>query len=83
MVYIAFLLVPIIAFVINRTRFGLNVRAVGETPEAADSLGVSVSRTRFATIIAGNSLAGLAGAALAIELGIFQQNLTNAIWQVL
>lgn len=79
MVYIAFLLVPVIAFIINRTTFGLSVRAVGESPESADSLGVSVSRTRFATIMAGNSLAGLAGAALAIELGIFQQNLTNAM----
>ncbi len=78
-VYIAFLLVPIVAIVINRTTFGLNVRAVGESPEAADSLGVSVSFVRFVTIIVGNMLAGLAGAALAIELGIFQQNLTNAM----
>lgn len=79
MVYIAFLLVPVIAFIINRTTFGLSVRAVGESPESADSLGVSVAKVRFATIMAGNSLAGLAGAALAIELGIFQQNLTNAM----
>ncbi len=79
MVYIAFLLVPVVAFILNRTTFGLNVRAVGESPESADSLGVSVRRVRFCTIIAGNALAGLAGAALAIELGIFQQNLTNAM----
>jgi len=79
MVYIAFLLVPVVAFIMNRTTFGLNVRAVGESPAAADSLGVSVPRVRFMTIIIGNALAGLAGAALAIELGIFQQNLTNAM----
>lgn len=79
MVYIAFLLVPVIAIIINRTTFGLSVRAVGESPESADSLGVSVPKVRFATIMAGNALAGLAGAALAIELGIFQQNLTNAM----
>jgi len=79
MVYIAFLLVPVVAFLMNRTTFGLNVRAVGESPAAADSLGVSVARVRFTTIIIGNALAGLAGAALAIELGIFQQNLTNAM----
>ncbi len=77
LVYVAFLLVPVLWFVINRTPFGLNVRAVGETPEAADSLGVSVNRTRYITIIAGNAMAGLAGGALALELGIFQQNLTN------
>jgi len=77
LVYVAFLLVPTLWFVMNRTPFGLNVRAVGETPEAADSLGVSVDRTRYITIFAGNAMAGLAGGALALELGIFQQNLTN------
>ncbi len=77
LVYVAFLLVPAIWYLINRTTFGLNVRAVGETPEAADSLGVSVERTRFAAIVIANALAGLAGASLALELGIFQQNLTN------
>ncbi len=77
LVYAAFLLVPAVWFVVNRTPFGLNVRAVGETPEAADSLGVGVDRTRYITIFFGNMLAGLAGAALALELGIFQQNLTN------
>jgi general nucleoside transport system permease protein len=79
MVYLAFLLVPVMTFVVNRTTFGLNVRAMGENPEAADSLGVSVARVRYTAIIIGNALAGLAGAALAIELGIFQQNLTNAM----
>ncbi|MCP4227971.1 MAG: ABC transporter permease [Actinomycetia bacterium] len=77
LVYVAFLLVPILWFVMNRTTFGLNIRAVGETPEAADTLGVSVNRTRTATILIGSSLAGLAGAALALEIGIFQQNLTS------
>jgi len=78
-VYIAFGLVPIMSFILNRTNYGLNVRAIGENPEAADSLGVSVSLTRYSTLIIGNGLAGLAGAALAIEMGIFQQNLTNAM----
>lgn len=77
LVYVAFLLVPVAWFVIERTTFGLNIRAVGETPEAADTLGVSVTRIRLFTILIGNSLAALAGAALALELGIFQQNLTS------
>ena len=76
LVYLAFALVPAVWFVINRTTFGLNIRAVGETPEAADTLGVSVNLTRTATIVIGNTFAGLAGAALALEVGIFQQNLT-------
>ena len=78
-VYLAFGLVPIMTFVLKRTTYGLNVRATGENPEAADSLGVNISLIRYSTLIVGNGLAGLAGAALAIEMGIFQQNLTNAM----
>ena len=77
LVYLAFALVPVVWFVVNKTTFGLNIRAVGETPEAADTLGVSVNGTRVAAIMIGNTMAGLAGAALALELGVFQQNLTS------
>jgi ABC-type uncharacterized transport system permease subunit len=76
LVYLSFLLVPVLTFLLKRTTYGTNVRAVGENPEAADSLGVSVARVRYSTVIFGGMMAGLAGAALAIELGIFQQNLT-------
>lgn len=75
-VYLSILLVPTVWFVVNKTTFGLNIRAVGETPEAADTLGVSVKRTRLYTILIGNGLAGLAGAALVVPFGSFQQNLT-------
>ncbi|MEO5722827.1 MAG: ABC transporter permease [Ilumatobacteraceae bacterium] len=78
-VYLAVGLVPLVAFVVNHTRFGLDIRAVGEAPAAADSVGVSVARTRTVTIVFGNMMAGLGGAALALELGTFQQNLTNGI----
>jgi simple sugar transport system permease protein len=78
LVYLAYLLVPIAAFVINRTTFGLKIRAVGHNPEAADSLGVNVNRIRYATLIIGAALAGLAGASLSIGLlNIFQENMTN------
>ena len=77
-VYLAFALVPLSVVVINRTTFGLNIRAVGESPESADSLGVSVAKVRYATTAIGGMLAGAAGAVLTIELQIFQQNLTNA-----
>ena len=78
LVYIAFALVPVVAFLLNRTTFGLNVRAVGENPAAADSVGVGVARTRYATVTIGSTLAGLAGATLLMDVGIFQQNITNA-----
>ncbi len=80
LVYIAFITVPIAAFVLNRTTFGLNIRAVGQNPQAADAMGVSVTRVRYATVIIGGTFAGLAGASLSIALlKVFQQNLTAGI----
>ncbi len=79
MTYVAFLLVPVVAFLLLKTTFGMNVRAVGENPQAADSLGVSVGWTRFSAILIGNGMAGLAGAALTLGLGIFQPNLTQGL----
>jgi len=77
LVYVAFALVPISAFVLNNTTFGLMIRAVGQNPEAADAMGVSVARVRYATTTIGGMLAGLAGASLSIALiNLFQQNLT-------
>ena len=78
LVYGAYLLVPIAWFVLNKTTFGLQIRAVGENPESADSLGVNVARVRYVTVTLGGLLSGLAGASLSIAMvNIFQQNLTN------
>jgi general nucleoside transport system permease protein len=77
LVYLALLLVPALAFMLNKTTYGTNITAVGENPAAADSLGVSVTRIRYSTVLIGCALAGLAGASLALELGIFQSNLTQ------
>lgn len=77
LVYIAFLLVPVSSFVLNKTTLGLKIRAVGQNPEAADSLGVSVARVRYFTVIFGGTMAGLAGASLSIALlNVFQQGMT-------
>lgn len=77
LVYVAFALVPISAFVLNNTTFGLMIRAVGQNPEAADAMGVNVARVRYATTTIGGMMAGLAGASLSIALiNLFQQNLT-------
>lgn len=78
LVYAAFALVPLAAWILNRTTFGLMIRAVGQNPEAADAMGVSVTRVRYATVTIGGMLAGLAGASLSIALiKLFQQNLTS------
>jgi simple sugar transport system permease protein len=77
LVYGAFVLVPLVALLIQRTTFGMNVRSVGENPQAADSLGVSVFRVRLWSILIGNAMAGLAGAALTLSLNIFQHNITQ------
>lgn len=78
LVYGAFALVPIAWFVLNKTTLGLRIRAVGENPQAADSLGVSVRGVRYFTLILGGTLAGVAGASLSIALlNVFQVNLTN------
>ena len=80
LVYGAYLLVPIAWFVLNKTTLGLKIRAVGENPEAADSLGVSVARVRYFTIILGGALSGIAGASLSIALlNVFQQNMTSGL----
>jgi simple sugar transport system permease protein len=67
-----------VTFVLNRTTFGMKVRASGENPAAADSVGVNVARIRWSTVLIGCTLAGLAGAALLLYDGIFQENLTQS-----
>jgi general nucleoside transport system permease protein len=80
LVYGAYLLVPVAWFVLNKTTLGLKIRSVGENPDAADSLGVSVVRIRYFTIILGGILSGIAGASLSIALlNVFQQNMTSGL----
>lgn len=80
LVYIAFLLVPVAWWVLNKTVWGLNIRAVGQNPQAADTLGVNVTRIRYATVTFGGLMAGIAGASLSISLlNIFQEGMTNGL----
>ncbi len=66
LVYISFVLVPLLWLWIYRTRQGLELRAVGERPEAADAMGVSVARLRYGYVMIGGALAGLGGAAISL-----------------
>jgi len=75
LVYGAFLLVPIVWFVLFRTPFGLRLRAVGEHPEAADSVGISVTKVRYTAVILSGMLAALGGAYLSI--GAFNMFITQ------
>jgi ABC-type uncharacterized transport system permease subunit len=68
LVYFGFLVVPVAWYWIGRTRPGLHLRAVGESPTAADSLGVDVYRLRYAYVIVGGLFAGLAGATITLAI---------------
>lgn len=67
-VWLGFLLTPLVAFYIARTRSGMNLRAVGEYPAAVDAVGMSVTKLRYFYIFIGGALAGLAGAALSLAI---------------
>src|SRR6185503_10761940 len=80
MVYGALLLVPLSWFVLNKTTLGLNIRAVGQNPAAADAMGVNVALVRYLAVTFGGLMAGIAGASLSIaQTNVFQQNMTNGI----
>ncbi len=78
LVYIGYLLIPLSWYYINYTRPGLNLRAVGEYPAAADSLGINIYRQRYFYVFVGGVLAGLAGAtiSLAVAPGWFSEMTT-------
>ena len=76
--YLMFILVPIALLAVYRTPFGLRMNAVGESPQTADTLGVSVSRTRYICVVIGGALAGLAGAFYSlVELGAYSDSMVN------
>jgi simple sugar transport system permease protein len=68
LVYLGYLFAPLAWYYINRTRPGMHLRAVGEKPEAADTMGVNVYRLRYLYVFVGGCLAGLAGATISLSV---------------
>jgi simple sugar transport system permease protein len=77
-VYLMFLIVPVLWYILFRTKLGLRARAVGEHPLAADTVGINVGRTRFWWVTIGGMVAGLGGAALTIgNVGSFGREMSG------
>ncbi|MCL2361943.1 MAG: ABC transporter permease [Defluviitaleaceae bacterium] len=69
--YLGFLILVISVFVLYKTKFGLRLRACGEHPHAADSVGVSVTKIRYAGVLISGGLAGMGGLIWAIPSSLF------------
>ena len=78
MIWLSFLLLILCYIVIFKTSIGLRIRAVGEHPRAADTVGLSVYKIRYAAVITSGALAALGGAYLSLaDVNLFDQNLTG------
>lgn len=77
-VYIMFALVPIVWFALFKTRWGLRMRAVGEHPKAADTVGINVRATRFWNVLLAGAIVGGGGAFFTLAaIGSFTKEMTN------
>ncbi|WP_040282953.1 ABC transporter permease [Tessaracoccus massiliensis] len=73
--YIAFIAIPLVWFLIFRTKWGLRVRSVGEHPHAADTVGINVIWTKASAVLLGGVFAGIGGAYFTVgSVGAFQDN---------
>jgi ABC-type uncharacterized transport system permease subunit len=78
LVYVAFLSVPLLVIFYKRTRLGLYIRVVGEKPDAAEALGISITRIRYTASLLCGVFAGLAGAHLSLGyITMFTENMSS------
>ncbi|MDB4885836.1 MAG: ABC-type transporter, integral rane subunit [Gemmatimonadetes bacterium] len=76
LVWVGLAAVPLVAWVLYRTPFGLRVRAVGEHPAAAASVGVPVARVQYMAVVLSGMLAGVGGAYLSLDQHQFTDGMT-------
>jgi simple sugar transport system permease protein len=75
--YLMIVLVGVVSFALFKTRYGLHVRAVGEHPRAAATVGINVIRVRYINVVLGGAIAGIGGAAFMATQGQFQVGYTS------
>ncbi len=68
LVYVGYIFAPLAWYYVNRTRPGMHLRAIGEKPEAADTMGIDVYKLRFFYVFVGGCLAGLGGATISLSV---------------
>ncbi|MBP4045454.1 ABC transporter permease [Chromobacterium violaceum] len=72
-----FIIIPLVTWMLYKTRFGLRLRAVGENPHAADTAGISVAKVRYTALFWGGMLCGMAGTYLSVyQTGSFIKEMT-------
>jgi simple sugar transport system permease protein len=77
LVYIMYLMIVLLYFILFYTPWGLNMRAVGEYPRAADTAGISVYKVRYASVIASGALAGMGGCYLVLsQIFLFTEHMS-------
>ncbi len=77
--YLMLVLIGVISFALFKTRYGLHVRAVGEHPRAAATVGIDVVRVRYINVVLGGAIAGIGGVAFMASQGQFQPNYTSGL----
>lgn len=78
LIYVAFIAVPLLVLIYGRTRLGLYIRVVGEKPEAAEALGISIVKVRYIAALLCGLLAGLAGAHMSLGyITMFTENMSS------
>jgi simple sugar transport system permease protein len=76
-IYLMYILIILLTVILFFTKWGLRLRAVGEHPKAADTLGINVFRIRYLSVILGGLLAGFAGSFFVLgSIGYFEQAMT-------
>lgn len=79
-VYLAYVLVPLITWALYRSKWGLRLRACGEHPKAADTVGIRVNPTRFWNLLLAGAIAGIGGAYFTLgAVGAFDKEMTGGL----